>query len=116
MDPDAIRDLFASLGPLRIRRMFGAQGIYLGEVMFALAADGELYLKADAATLEAFRAAGSRPFSYLRQGRTARLNYWRMPDGAVDDPEEAARWARLALDAARRSSSSMPKKRDHPSP
>ena len=102
MDPDAIRDLFSSLGPVRIRRMFGAHGIYLGEVMFALAADGELYLKADAATLDAFRAAGSRPFTYERQGRTARLNYWRLPDAAIDDPDAAACWARRALDAARR--------------
>ena len=115
MEPDAIRDLFASLGPIRIRRMFGGQGIYLGEVMFALAAAGELYLKADAATLDAFRNAGSRPFTYERQGRTARLNYWRLPDAAMDDPDEAARWARLALDAARRSSRPAPKKR-RPSP
>lgn len=116
MDPDAIRDLFASLGPIRIRRMFGGQGIYLGEAMFALAADGELYLKADAATLDAFRAAGSRPFTYERLGRTARLSYWRLPDGAVDDPDEAARWGRLALAAARRSSRPVPKKRGRPSP
>ena len=103
MDPEAIRDLFSSLGPIRMRRMFGAQGIYLDDLVFALEADGELYLKADAATLDAFRAAGSRPFTYERSGRTARMNYWRLPDAAVDDPDEAARWGRLALDAARRS-------------
>jgi DNA transformation protein len=70
--------------------------------MFALEADGELYLKADAATLEVFRAAGSRAFTYDKNGRTARMSYWRLPDAAVDDPDEAARWGRLALDAARR--------------
>jgi DNA transformation protein and related proteins len=102
VDPEAIRDLFSTVGPVRIRRMFGGQGIYLGELMFALEADGELYLKADAATLEAFRAAGSRPFCYDRDGRTTQMNYWRLPDMAVDDPDEAARWARLALDAAAR--------------
>jgi DNA transformation protein and related proteins len=109
VDPEAIRDLFSSLGPIRIRRMFGGQGIYLGDLMFALEADGELYLKADAA-LDAFRAAGSRPFTYERRGRTARMNYWRLPDAAVDDPDEAARWGRLALDAARRSAQGKSRK------
>ena len=111
MDPDTIRDLFANLGPVRIRRMFGGQGIYLGELMFALEAGGELYLKSDSSTTEAFRAAGSRPFTYERDGRTARMNYWRLPDAAVDDPDEAARWGKLALDAARRSSRAKSHKR-----
>jgi DNA transformation protein len=111
VDPGAILDLFAGLGPIRLRRMFGAQGVYLDEVMFALAAGGELYLIVDAVTLDSFRAAGSHPFTYERQGRTARLNYWRLPDAAMEDPDEAARWARLALDAARRSSRKRPKTR-----
>ncbi len=36
MDAEAIRDVFRSLGPIQIRRMFGGQGIYRGEAMFAL--------------------------------------------------------------------------------
>ena len=47
MDPESIQDLFHELGPVRIRRMFGGQGIYAGERMFALEARGALYLKAD---------------------------------------------------------------------
>jgi DNA transformation protein and related proteins len=102
MDADAIADLFAPLGPVRVRRMFGGQGVYRGELMFALEASGELYLKADAETVPLFEAAGSRPFVYEKEGRTARMSYWLLPDGAADDPEEASRWARSALDAAAR--------------
>lgn len=47
MDAEAIRDVFRSFGPVHIRRMFGGKGIYEGELMFALEAGGELYLKAD---------------------------------------------------------------------
>jgi DNA transformation protein and related proteins len=30
------------------------------------------------------------------------MSYWRIPAAAADDPDEASRWARLALAAARR--------------
>jgi DNA transformation protein and related proteins len=75
MDPEAIGDLFRDLGPVRTRRMFGGQGIYAGDLMFALEAGGELYLKADDGTVPAFQAAGSRLFTYEKDGRTAQMSY-----------------------------------------
>ena len=66
MDADSIRDLLAALGPVRVRRMFGGQGVYRDDLMFGLEAQGELYLKADAETAPAFAAAGSRQFTYTR--------------------------------------------------
>ena len=54
MDADAIRDLFQGLGEVRIRRMFGGQGVFSDELMFALEAGGELYLKADETSVGAF--------------------------------------------------------------
>src|SRR5947208_14872297 len=82
--------------------MFGGQGVFRDELMFALEAGGELYLKADDATAGAFREAGSRQFVYLKQGRPMPLNFWTLPDSGLDDPDEAARWAALAVAAARR--------------
>ncbi len=101
MDAEAIRDVFRSLGPVQIRRMFGGQGIYQGELMFALVASGELYLKADEETFEVFRSLGSRPFVFgRRDGRITATSYWLMPESALDDPEEAARFAKRALQTA----------------
>jgi DNA transformation protein and related proteins len=103
MDADAIRDVFRTLGPVRIRRMFGGQGIYLGDLMFALEAGGELHLKADQETQELFRDLGSRPFSYVgRDGRRSTMSYWLIPESALEDPDEAAHLAELAVKAARR--------------
>jgi DNA transformation protein and related proteins len=110
VDADAIRDLFQGLGEVRIRRMFGGQGVFSDDLMFALEAGGELFLKADAETAGAFAAAGSRQFVYTKDGRPTPMSYWRLPDSAVDDPDEAARWGRLAVDAARRSASPRRKK------
>jgi DNA transformation protein len=102
VDADTIRDLFAGLGAVRVRRMFGGQGIYLGELMFGLEAGGELYLKADAETAGAFEKAGSGQFVYTKDGKPTPMSYWRLPDSAVDDPDQASRWGRLAMEAARR--------------
>ncbi|WP_029031387.1 TfoX/Sxy family protein [Salinarimonas rosea] len=104
MDEAAIQDLFAAapeLSPIRTRRMFGGLGVYAGEAMFALVAYGELYLKVDDETKPAFEEAGARPFVYEAKGARSVMSYWTLPDAAQDDPDEAARWGRLALAAAR---------------
>lgn len=100
MEDEAIGELFAALGPIRTRKMFGGRGVYRGDLMFALEAGGELYLKTDAASAPLFEAAGSRPFAYRNKGRSVTTRYWRIPDAALDDPDGAARWGRLALEAA----------------
>ena len=109
MDADAIRDLFEPLGVVDTRRMFGGHGIYLNGRIFALEIGGEIYIKAGESIADRFRAAGSRPFSYARNGRTATMGYWTLPETAVDDPEEASRWARVSLDA-----DAAPKRRRRP--
>jgi DNA transformation protein len=42
---------------------------------------------------------------------TGSMGYWSLPDAALDDPDEAVRWAKLALEAARRASAGKAKKR-----
>lgn len=87
-------DLFADLGDIRIRRMFGGAGIYRGEVMFGLIAEGEIYLKACPDAEADFRNAGSEPFRYMAKNRAkpVELGYWRLPDDALDDPDAALAW------------------------
>ena len=111
MDAEDLRDIFRSLGPVHIRRMFGGQGIYQGELMFALVASGELYLKVDDESVGFFRDLGSRPFAYeTRDGRRSVMSYWLMPESALDDPDEAAALAAMALAAARRTKAAQGRK------
>lgn len=111
MDAEVIRDVFRSLGPIHIRRMFGGQGVYQGELMFALEAGGELYLKVDDESIAIFRDLGSRPFAYTtKDGRTTLMSYWLMPESALDDPDEATQLARMALQAAQRRKAAGTKK------
>ena len=106
MAPDDIRDLFFAFGPVTVRRMFGGAGIYADGMMFALVADGVIYLKADEQNVPAFERENLPPFTYAtKDGKRGVMSYRRMPDRLYDDPEELATWARDALAAARRSGS-----------
>ena len=95
-------ELLAPLGPVRIRRMFGGQGIYLDDLFIAIIADDCLYLKADAETQQVFRAAGCRAFSYDAAGQRMTMGYWTVPEDAMEASPQMAPWARLALAAALR--------------
>lgn len=105
MDAEHIRDLFAAFGPVDVRRMFGGEGLYRDGVMFALVADGALYLKADERSVAAFERERCQPFTHeTRGGRRAVMSYWRLPERLYDDPDELATWARQALLAAQAAS------------
>ncbi|MBN7756235.1 TfoX/Sxy family protein [Nitratireductor aquimarinus] len=105
MDDDAIHDLFAGLGPVSIKRMFGGKGIYHQGVVFALEVSGEILLKADAESAADFAEAGCRQWVY--EGHKGRgpvaMPYWSIPDAALDDPDEMALWAQRAFQAGLRS-------------
>lgn len=100
MDEARLHDLFAPVGPVSTRRMFGGIGVYRDGMMFALVADDVVYLKADRESGQALEQAGSEPFSYEGKGRLVRTSYWRLPDEAHEDPDRLKEWAERALAAA----------------
>ena len=104
MDEELLRELFASLGPIQIKRLFGGQGIYADGLIVALVVRGTLMLKADAQSSPEFEAAGSLPWSYQRpKGPPVRMPYFAAPEDIFDDPDTAAEWVARALEAALRS-------------
>ena len=82
--------------------MFGGAGIYRDGKMFALVADGEVFLKSDNLLEPRFRAAGCRPFVYDKDGKGVAMSYWSLPEAALDDPEAVKDWAEAAFQAALR--------------
>ena len=114
-DPDFgewVREHFAALGPLEIKRMFGGAGVYRDGVIFALLDDGVVWLKGGDENIAALEAAGSRQFTYPgKDGAVMSLGYWSLPEAAVDDPDEAVDWARGAIDVAvRKATQKKPRK------
>ncbi len=111
MDHEHLRDLFAGLPRLSIRRLFGGVGLYSDGLVFALGAFDEIWIKADTETIALFEQAGSRPFVYQGGNRKVQLPYWSLPDEALDDPDQALKWAKLGIAASLRAPKSAPKKR-----
>jgi DNA transformation protein and related proteins len=84
--------------------MFGGFGLYRDGLIFGiLRSDGDIYLKSDEESVEQFRAAGSHPFAYSKDGRRFTMSYWTLPSEALDDSDALTLWAGRAFDAALRS-------------
>lgn len=103
MDNAAIEDMFAGLGRVTIKRMFGGKGIYFEGRILALEVGGDVLLKADAESAPEFEAASCRQWTYDGKGKPVKMPYWSVPDAAFDDPDEMTRWVELAWQAALRS-------------
>ena len=100
---DHLKDLFADVGPITVKRIFSGAGLYAeDDAMFCLIAFGTAWLKTDADTRPLFEAEGSTPFTVEMRGRVRSLpTFMSLPESAMDDAEEAMKWARLALPPAR---------------
>jgi DNA transformation protein len=98
-----IVDLMSTIGPVHARAMFGGHGIYLDGLMFALVADGVLYLKSDEETEIDFKVKGLDAFTYIKKGKKYRMSYFQAPEEALEDADEMNLWANKGYSAALRS-------------
>jgi DNA transformation protein len=90
-----------SVHGIRARTMFGGVGIYGGEFFFALIADDTLYFKVDESNRPDFETRGMGPFRpYGEDGEV--MQYYRVPDDLLEDPEMLGQWAGKAIVVARR--------------
>ncbi len=95
-------ELFAPMGPVRIRRMFGGAGVFCDGVMIALLFSDTIFLKTDAALRARLETEGSEPFLWTKPstGEIIDMGYVSLPSSAMDDPDEASDWGRQALAVA----------------
>ena len=99
---DYVLELLAGFGRLEAKRMFGGAGLYRDGVMFAILDDDVVFFRVDDALEEELKAQGSVPWSYSmkRDGAVREMGYWRMPETAADDPDEAVAIAKRSYAAA----------------
>ena len=100
---DFLQEVFRNFGSVQARKMFSGYGLYRDGVMFGLVADETLYLKADKTIAHYFEAKGLAQFEYTRGDKVVKMSYYVAPEEIFDDPEEAAKWARLSFEVAFRS-------------
>lgn len=99
---DYVLELLAGFGRLEAKRMFGGAGLYRDGVMFGILDDDAVFFRVDDALEADLKAQGSVAWSYSmkRDGTVREMGYWRMPETAADDPDEAVAIAKRAYAAA----------------
>ena len=95
-----VKELFVGVGPVQIKRMFGGAGGYADGVMFLLLGNDTIHIKVDDAL----------------KIELLDLGYWRLPEHALDDPDEAAVWGRKALKIAKAKAAAKPPKKAKAAP
>src|SRR5712672_609715 len=98
-----LREQFAPLGHVTLRRMFGKSGVFCDGVMLGMVTENTLFFRVDDQNRETFREAEAfPPLNYAKKGGTIDLAFWRVPERLFDEPDELVTWAQAALAAARR--------------
>ena len=93
---DQLRPIVPSI---RVRRMFGAVGLYATDLFFAVVDDDVLYLKVDDSTRGEYEARGMPPFRPFELH--ASMNYSQLPEEILEDRETLQLWTNRSLGVAR---------------
>jgi DNA transformation protein len=104
-------EILRAFGPVEARYMFGVWGLYHQGSFFALIAGDALYLKSDEENRAEFDARGLGSFTFEMKGDERIVTRYRaVPEEALEDPAEMARWARLGYAAALRAAAAKARK------
>ena len=97
-----VMELFAPMGPVSVRRMFGGAGVFRDGLMFALLSDDVIYLKTDADLRAELEAEGCEPFIWTRpsDGKQTDMGYLSLSPDAMDEADLASEWGRKAFAVA----------------
>ena len=107
-------ELFAPLGPIAVRSVFGFAGLLAGGAMFGVVDNNRrIYLKTQKHDRAAYEKEGSEPLLVRPRpkGELVATSYYAIPERLYDEPEELLEWARRACEAAAVSPSQKKKRR-----
>ena len=97
---DFILESLGSMEGISWGSMFGGFVIRHYDLPFGLIFDDELYLKVNEGNLIDYKAFGSEPFSYSKQGKIINISNWRVPAEVIEDADTFVIWAKKAIQAA----------------
>jgi DNA transformation protein len=95
-----VLDQLGALPELRARAMFGAHGIYSGEIFFGILDAGRLFFKTDATSQTDYTERGMEPFTYESKGKVLTMSYHEVPPDVLENAPELTAWARRAIQLA----------------
>jgi DNA transformation protein len=91
-----IAEWLSPLGEITSRSMMGGHVLYCNGIVFALVADGTLYLKADAETRPKFQALGLKAFQPFPD-KPGTMSYCTPPPEFFEDADVMKEWGREAV-------------------
>jgi len=86
-------------GGVSFRRMFGAFGLYRGDVFFGIISGDALFFKVSAASRGDYESRGMARFRPYRDKPQVSMNYYEVPADVLEDADECVRWAMRAVAA-----------------
>jgi DNA transformation protein len=102
-----ILEQLSGAGEISLRHMFGAVGLYRGDVFFAIISDGSLYFKVDDTNRPEYESRRMARFRPYRDRPELSMTYYEVPADVIEDPEECVAWALRSVAAAGNSKSSV---------
>ncbi|MCT4701153.1 TfoX/Sxy family DNA transformation protein [Enterobacteriaceae bacterium H20N1] len=99
------QEYLAPLGDIDYRSQFGGYSLAIGNVVFAMVAEGELYLRACEDSETYFVNKAAPPLIFNKRGRPIVLNYYQVDEELWQDPDKLLELSSNALANARREKS-----------
>lgn len=98
----ASQQFLSPLGQIRCRALFGGYSLSIDNTVFAMVAEGELYLRAAEESAQYCIVHKPYPLKLNKRGREVLLNYYRVDDALWEDPDMLLRLSGYSLQAAQR--------------
>lgn len=92
----------SSLGLISHRPLFGGYSLSVNNVIFAMACNGALYLRACDQCMDYFTQTSAPALQYYKRGLPVQLHYYRVDDSLWQEPEKLLELSSYALRNAQR--------------
>ena len=96
-------ELFAPIGPIAVKSVFGFAGLLAGGAMFGVVDSNQrIYLKTQERDRASYEKEGCEPLLVRPRpkGELIATSYYAIPERLYDEPEELLEWAQRACEAA----------------
>lgn len=94
------QEYLSSLGTIHYRSLFGSYSLTIGETVFAMVANGELYLRACEQSVQYCVKHSPVWLTFMKRGRPVMLNYYQVDESLWRDQQQLIRLSKFSLDAA----------------
>ncbi|AXD98069.1 TfoX/Sxy family DNA transformation protein [Salmonella enterica] len=94
------QEYLASLGTIQYRSLFGSYSLTVEDTVFAMVANGELYLRACEESVSYCVKHPPAWLMFMKCGRPVMLNYYRVDESLWRDQQQLVRLSKYSLDAA----------------